>query len=343
MFTDTNQLNDTTQILAEEQVDETQEAMPKYTPPVFPPFAGTQQEYLDVCLEIRNLYREMMLVRKTRIRTINQGKAALRASMGITPFAKDDDGIESPEAKKASAEVSKRWKEIKDNPDAVLSGDGQAMLLMPFIQAEQLFADREQVIEKGRGRGKERIKGMADLVKDLPIAAFVDDAPGLSLHGLGAIIGACTVIDAETGDLASIGDFKSVSAVWKRLGLAVINGNRQGNPGQGASAEDWIEHGYNAQRRSLMFNIGGSLIGNSRKWRPMFEEDVDANNDYSYYQKVFVKRARHEAEKFPTKDGPVKCSDTGKESYSAHAINRAERYVDKRLIRELYKNWRRCM
>jgi len=59
---------------------------------------------------------------------------------------------------------------------------------------------------------------------------------------------------------------------------------------------------------------------------------------------VRLQAARHEAERLPHKTGEaIKESKTGKDSCTAHAANRAKRYTEKRLLRMMFAEWRRCM
>lgn len=172
-------------------------------------------------------------------------------------------------------------------------------------------------------------KAMVKAAKRLPVYAWVKGVKGFGDISFATIVGEC-------GD---IGSYKSVSAVWKRLRLAVMSGNRQGAPGEGATKDDWVAHGYNKQRRSVSYVAREHVIGGMGKWRPVFGEDVWANPDLTYYQKVYADRARYEAAKL---DMPVTEAASGKESYKKHVSNRAHRYVEKRLLRNLYIEWRRA-
>jgi hypothetical protein len=197
------------------------------------------------------------------------------------------------------------------------------MAVLPYALAQKPLEEQRAMYEK------ELVK----LARTLPCYPWVKSIKGFGDLSFASIVGEC-------GD---IGSYKSVAALWKRMGLAVIGANRQGAPGKAATADDWIEHGYSKTRRSVMWNVGNSLILAMGKFRPMFGEDVEANDTYTYFQKVFATRARYEATRLPHKDGtPIKESATGKESYTLHAANRAKRYVEKRLLRELYSEWRKA-
>ena len=92
---------------------------------------------------------------------------------------------------------------------------------------------------------------MCDLARRLPVWPWVKTVKGLAELGLAVIVG-------EAG--RPLHDYRSHQAFWKRMGLAVIDGKRQGAPGAGATAEDWIRHGYNRHRRSEAWNFCGDKI-----------------------------------------------------------------------------------
>jgi hypothetical protein len=196
------------------------------------------------------------------------------------------------------------------------------MSLTPFLAALPTFENDIERIEKQLDK----------MGKSLPVwKTWGQHVKGLSSKGLAIIVGEC-------GD---IGSYRNPSCVWKRMGLAVHFGHRQGNPGTGATADDWTFEAYSKHRRSVMWNVGNSLIGGMGKFRPAFGEEDSP--DWSAYQKLFVDRCRYEAARLPHKDGSaIKESATGKESYTAHAAARAKRHVEKRLLRDLYAAWRQA-
>lgn len=148
------------------------------------------------------------------------------------------------------------------------------------------------------------LKQMKALAETLPVwAAF-----GEGVRGFGA--GSLAVIVGEAGDLAN---YASVAKLWKRMGLAVIDGNRQGAPGNGAPAETWIEHGYSPVRRSRMWNVGDALIKGNR--------DGD-------YRRAYLARKEYELARDP-------------ECKPIRAHRRAQRYMEKRLLKHLWQAWRR--
>lgn len=277
-------------------------------PNVGAPYPGTHpthHEAIDTIVEYYRLRQDMI---RARTKLILQAQASLRRVF---------DG-DKEMAAKVYAEAAK---------DTEHAYSGQ---ISPYL-ASLAVLDKQQ---------SEYEKAMLRAMKPLPILQWARDVKGLGDMSLACIIGEASGYRNDDGSFYSVGDFKSVSALWKRMGLAVLNGHRQGNPGKGASAEDWITEGYSRSRRSVMWNVGNSLILSMGKFRPIFGEDVDANAEYTYLQKVFANRARYEQAKLGKE---VAESKTGKDSYSAHAANRAKRYTEKRLLRMLYAEWRRCM
>jgi hypothetical protein len=102
------------------------------------------------------------------------------------------------------------------------------------------------------------------------------------------------------------------------MGLAVMGAGdgvddiRQGGLRKGAAKDEWIEHCYSRQRRSRMWNIGDTLIKGNR--------DGD-------YRTAYLERKDYELQRDPDMQ-PIK------------AHRRAQRYMEKRLLRDLWQAWR---
>jgi len=110
---------------------------------------------------------------------------------------------------------------------------------------------------------------------------------------------------AIVGEAGDLNDYATVSRLWKRMGLAVMgDGTRQRRVG----GIDALDHGYAPARRSVVWAIGDVLIklGGS-------------------YKELYDARKLIEAERVETK---------------AHAHNRAKRYMEKRVLRDLWVAWR---
>jgi hypothetical protein len=151
----------------------------------------------------------------------------------------------------------------------------------------------------------EALKELTKLAERLPVWLSF----GKDVRGFGA--GSLAVIVAEAGDL---GNYVSVAKLWKRLGLAVMGDVRQGGLSKGASKDAWIEHGYSPKRRSRMWNIGDALIKGNRDGR---------------YRTFYLARKEYEVARNP-------------EISKIHAHRRAQRYMEKRLLKDLWWAWRQA-
>jgi hypothetical protein len=151
----------------------------------------------------------------------------------------------------------------------------------------------------------------AALVKQaqhLPVAPWCAKVRGIGINGirLASIVGEC-------GD---IGKYKSVAALWKRMGLAVIDGERQRKC---LDKELALIHGYNPQRRAVAYGIGDNLLRSQKPTDP--------------YRQAYDYRVAHTKN---THSGWYETA-TGK---SKHGHMDAMRYMTKRFLRDFYNAWR---
>lgn len=160
-----------------------------------------------------------------------------------------------------------------------------------------LFAARVPLEEARKGYEKHLTK----LGKQLPIAHMADSIKGVGHLSIAKIVGEC-------GDLSA---YKSVAAVWKRAGLAVINGERQ----RKVAGDAALLHGYSPQRRSTLWNIAD----------PMLKAQGKDENAGPYRLLYDVHKA----------------AQVEKGCSLIHAHNRAMRYMTKALLKDLTLEWRR--
>lgn len=160
---------------------------------------------------------------------------------------------------------------------------------------------------------------MEELAEQLPVAAWWrEHVFSSSLISLARII-------AETGDLSG---YATVSKVWKRMGLAVMDGKRQGGLLKTAAKEDWIAHGYNPKRRAIMFVVGDSLVKSNDGYRAVYLAEKERQ------------RAKAEAEGLtvaPSAKIPAKRKDEFRSD--GHVHKRAQRYMEKQLLADLWAAW----
>jgi hypothetical protein len=208
--------------------------------------------------------------------------------------------------------------------DTAITSPPVAVAILPLIMALEALKPHRAGVEKE----------LAKLAKALPIYPWIKDLPGIAAGSFAGLVGEC-------GD---IGSYKSASALWKRMGLAVIDGGRQRRIAGTAA----LEHGYSPRRRAVMWNIGGGLIGGMGKGpRPKVGEDIESREDWSPYQKKFLRLLRAEVERITNtwngpehKREPVKKEGELYESFSAHAAARIKRRIEKQFLADLYGAWR---
>ena len=185
-------------------------------------------------------------------------------------------------------------------------GDHVAFALAPFVISIDQIARRREAIEKQ----------IANDARQIPVWPWVETISGFGALTLASVIG-------ESGD---VGSYKSVSALWKRFGLAVLHGERQRKVADAALA---LEHGYSPPRRAVAYLLGQWLI---------------MAGDRNPYRSVYEVRKAYElprCEAIAADPNLIKrYSRSGKYAPKAHANNRAARYMVKRVLRELYAAWR---
>jgi hypothetical protein len=167
-------------------------------------------------------------------------------------------------------------------------------------------------IEEARLQLESRITKM---VKQLPIAEWWLAIPGCGLLGLVGIIG-------EAGDL---GNYPKHGHLWKRLGLAVMpDGTRQ----RRVTGDAAIEHGYSPARRSVVWTIGDSLF---KSQSALEATDKRKARSVGPYRMIYDVRKEYELARLPADE----------KGRAGHAHDRAKRYMEKKLIRQLWKQWRK--
>lgn len=300
------------------------------------------EEITDAVAQIVNLHRRRQSAIRAKTKLILAMKAEVRSllcrdadfeedndSTRTTAFGKKPRKLTKAAQARVDDAIASALDELDSMQKAIAAGEFPeplsevASTIDEYVQAEKLFDKRSNDLAKL----------MVKQAKRLPAYKFAKSVDGLGDVSFATIVGEC-------GD---IGTYKSISAVWKRLGLAVINGRRQGNPGEGASANDWVNHGYSKARRSVSWNARQHVIGAMAKWRPDYGADVDDDDSLTEYQRIYAKRARFESEKLGLPIVEKKnAKGAMKESYKMHVCNRAHRYVEKRMIKNLYLAWRRA-
>jgi hypothetical protein len=168
-------------------------------------------------------------------------------------------------------------------------------------------------------------KEMRKLVKMLPTWPWVASVRGFGDLGLAIVVG------EAGGDLSR---FETVSKLWKRLGLAVINGKRQGAPGAGATADDWIAHGYNRRRRAEVWAVFSDSMFRAQ-WRG--DRDEDGKKPEKTGKPIAV--PAHPIGPYGEVYAYEKTKALNYEWTQGHVHNHARRLMTKAAIKDLWINW----
>ncbi len=252
-----------------------------------------RQDLLRAELRLNNQI-EAVYRRHTGLKAEERARLRKKASSGGSHYAVDDQRHDADPADDSEAGG--------DQLIVVTQAEDIAPDLAQFLHAESVAAlhtapllDARKLLEASR---KPLEKRMELLARELPVWPWVEGVRGIGPLGLAQIVGEC-------GDLSN---YANPAKVWKRMGLALINGERQGKR---TDPEEAALHGYSPSRRSTMYVIATFLMMNNR------------DGEYRTYYLAEKERQR---EKLP--DAP-----------NVHVDNRARRHLAKRLLRDLWRAW----
>lgn len=249
--------------------------------------------------ELKRLQRFRIWSIKQQMRSSNALGALVRADLGWNMQLPDD---EREKIRKAADKLIK----------SALKGEKDKGGLWQLVADSAAGSDH---IDRSRAGWELR---MIKLAKSLPAYQWVKGVRGFGAKGLAMIIG-------EAGDLSL---YNNPAKLWKRLGLGMVGDKRQGAPGVGATAEDWIAHGYNKARRSQVWQLGDSMLKSViRKVLDDNGEDTGQRMALSYYGQVYLDRKAYEIARSP-------------EMSKMQIHRRAQRYMEKRLLKHLWQEWR---
>ena len=180
-------------------------------------------------------------------------------------------------------------------------------IVAPFIEAMNPLRSRE----------KSLTKEMEKLVKTLPVWKWCDGQKGLGAASAARMIAQC-------GDFT---EYRSISALWKRAGLAVIDGERQ----RRVTGDAAIIHGYSPYRRSVFWNMCQSFF----KAQGTAEKGT-ATKYRLYYD---AQKARQLEINSDTLGAPSKADPTKRVCVLKHADNRAMRKLTGKIVQDMANAW----
>ena len=188
-----------------------------------------------------------------------------------------------------------------------------ADLLVPFLPA----------IEHFEASLKRTERDLEKLAKKLPIMSWLDTVKGFGAGSLAAIVGEC-------GD---IGAYRTVSGVWRRLGLAPYAKDGANHAGMtwrvekwreapALTKDEWSDFGYSGRRRSVAWNAGEPIAKLQRTW--VDKETGEVKKPADHYGLV-LEEAKEKA--------------LAKGWTPGHAEAHARRVMFKRVLRDLWVAW----
>lgn len=183
--------------------------------------------------------------------------AAVLAEEGVE--AKPRNPIAEREKKRAAAVWAKIKKGAVSDDIAPL-----ALVLAPYLAALPPLEAGRAALEKTCER----------IVKVMPLYKqwAAPDIRGLGALSLAGLIG-------EAG--CAFGDYKSVAALWKRFGLAVIEGERQRRC---LDARKAAAHGYSPTRRAYAYVVSTNIIRAQKASNP--SENIPGDTLRNFYDHV---------------------------------------------------------
>jgi hypothetical protein len=229
---------------------------------------------------IVNLQRERVFYIRAQQRLDRMTESFIAQRLGFQ--ARNDakwDDADKRSAKALFAEAKKIRVGVERGETRVVvpqgrSADVIADCSMPILT----FAQARETIDEKRAEVEAR---MVALAKTLPVYPWVESVKGVTAKGLAIVVG-------EAGDLA---DYPKKGHLWKRLGLAVFDGQRQGSVPKGVTGDDrkeaWKARGYKPARRAETYAMFDDTMLRSQ-WRG--EKDGVAARPLGPYGAYYAKK-----------------------------------------------------
>lgn len=207
------------------------------------------------------------------------------------------------------APPSKRSAKAKQESDTIVTDDNAvANACSPIILTSLMARSAWDTMRNGAE------KEMRRLAEGLPVWKW-----SVGVKGFGAL-GVAIIAAEASGPRGDVGSYATKERLWKRLGLAVIEGSRQRRV---TDAEAAKQHGYNPRRRSEIWTIADSMF--RHQWAGANEEAGTAPHPVGPYGAVYMRRKSH---------------TEGREWTGGRRENDARRVMTKALIEDYWRVWR---
>ncbi len=163
------------------------------------------------------------------------------------------------------------------------------------------------------GSIKRTEKRLRDAARQLPVFPWVESVRGLDALGLAQIVG-------EAGDLSR---YPNPAKLWARMGVGIRpDGTRQrlvkGEQGN-----------YSPARRSILYRVGSSLVFAGGEYKELFDKRKDVETVKAELRGLRVVPAAR-----------IPKGEEDRFMSEGHRRNRAQRYMEKRLLRDLWRAWK---
>ena len=176
------------------------------------------------------------------------------------------------------------------------------------------------VVETDRAELEKRLRKMAE---SLPGMDFINATPGLTEFTLAALIGEC-----PGRNMRGFLDFDTPSRVWKFIGLATVNGERQRKTTDKALA---AEMKYCPSRRSVSWTLA----------EPLFKMKGPYRELYDHYKIVEIQNANARGQEVvPSADIKSKEKNTVTQIGAIVIHARAKRRMEKAMVRDVWAAFR---
>ena len=283
-----------------------------------PAVAATPDQHdaeMQLCLELseHQKLRIHCIVAQSRL---NRSIESLLAR-GLGYHSDIEDAAARKALFKQAADIRRAVEASREPP--LPTGDGRAEIIQRYLplvlinaQSRKLWDDRRELVEDV----------MRDLADRLPVAAWVrENAKGVGPLGLARIVGEAPLIGVLT----------THEKLWKRLGLAVIAGERQQKKSE---PEEALLHGYAPRRRAEIWSIcSDSLL--RQQWRG--GEDGTEGFPNGPYGVVYRDRKAATLPRIAATDH-LPFSDRAKWT-AKRCDNDARRVMSKEFLRDLWRVW----
>jgi len=290
----------------------------------------------DIIDSIVDRHRERIFAMEQRKRSDLALAAILRTQLG---WRRADylEGSERDRQEEINEHVRKRAAEIISTVERMMRGKAEESDVPPDLEriASAAIGARRPFNELEAKASKE----MERLATSLPVRDWVDEP---DQRGFGAL--GLAIIVAEAG--TDLVNYPNPAKLWTRMGLGLFqddNGKlvRQGGLAKSASKETWIAHQYSPRRRSRIWTIGKALVNGNHQGTGEDKHDLK-------WRGIYLARKTYERERAEGRGlkvapaGSIPKSRANEYMSVGHIDSRAQRYMEKALLKQLWIEWQRA-